>query len=244
MRVMPQAITCIFHHVALFLAAIALHLLIAYFLYGVLFDLNPVAPKPQLITDSLELLIAETDAELPTEATAPQLPANAPRPVPREAAYLVAPDAPIDLTPPDLDPELPDLPQPMEWTPPMALSSHMEVTAELPEITLPPPEPLPLPDAPAQEAAGATARQDPPRLTTDIQTYLRKHYPKEARRKGWEGRVVLKLTIADDGAVSSVEIHTSSGYASLDRAALKMMRAARYTHGPAELLQHIEYKLK
>ncbi len=223
--------------------ALFLHVAVAFVIVTSVFNLNPIAPKPELITDSIEMLIAETEAELPTEASPPTLPASAPIPTPHEAAYLVAPDASFALPPPDLDVDLPPLPQPTQWTPELPLSSSTEPNAELPEITLPPAERLPE-DTPPREAAGATARQDHPKLTTDIQTYLRKHYPKEARRNGWEGKVTLKILISADGKVSSVDIHTSSGYPTLDRAALRMMRSARYTHGPATLTQTIEYKLK
>ncbi len=237
MRTLATALCWTAHNLGLLLATAALHVLIAYGLYTTLYELHPVAPRPTLITDSIEMLIAETEAELPIEAATPTLAAAKPVPTPQTAAYLVAPDATINLTPPDLDPELPELAQPTEWSPPAPPAGLFEINAELPEITLPPAE-LQTP------AAGATARQDRPKLTTNIQTYLRKHYPTDARRNGWEGKVTLQIEVSDDGRVAEASIQTSSGYASLDRAALKMMRRARYTHGPATLTQTIEYKLR
>ncbi len=46
------------------------------------------------------------------------------------------------------------------------------------------------------------------------------HYPFLARRRGWEGTVVLGLRVNGWGAVDSLEIAKSSGHALLDRAAL------------------------
>ncbi len=49
-------------------------------------------------------------------------------------------------------------------------------------------------------------------------------YPPIARRMGWEGRVVLAITIREDGHLESVEIITSSGYEVLDRNAVEAVK--------------------
>jgi TonB family protein len=46
------------------------------------------------------------------------------------------------------------------------------------------------------------------------------HYPRLARRHGWEGIVEVGLRIAADGRVSDVVLHRQSGYPTLDQAAL------------------------
>ena len=45
-------------------------------------------------------------------------------------------------------------------------------------------------------------------------------YPDLARRRGWEGTVLLEVEVAGDGEVRSVRVHTSSSYGLLDEAAL------------------------
>ena len=45
-------------------------------------------------------------------------------------------------------------------------------------------------------------------------------YPRQARQQGWQGRVVVRLTIAANGTVESGTIHQSSGYQVLDDNAL------------------------
>ena len=44
--------------------------------------------------------------------------------------------------------------------------------------------------------------------------------------RGFEGRVVLDLSIAADGRIDSARVATSSGHAILDDAALDMVRRA------------------
>lgn len=46
-------------------------------------------------------------------------------------------------------------------------------------------------------------------------------YPSLARRRGWQGRVIVAVEVLKTGAVGSVRIHKSSGYAILDESALK-----------------------
>ncbi|UCD87508.1 MAG: energy transducer TonB [Desulfobacterales bacterium] len=46
------------------------------------------------------------------------------------------------------------------------------------------------------------------------------HYPKVARRRGYEGRTVLRVEVLESGKVGRIEIATSSGFEVLDKAAL------------------------
>lgn len=49
-------------------------------------------------------------------------------------------------------------------------------------------------------------------------------YPALARRRGWEGRVLLRLDLDATGHIDRVAIEHSSGYRVLDRAALEALR--------------------
>ncbi len=53
-------------------------------------------------------------------------------------------------------------------------------------------------------------------------------YPLEARRKGMEGEVVLRVEVLPDGRVGHVEIKKSSGYEILDRSALSTVRRWKF----------------
>ena len=45
-------------------------------------------------------------------------------------------------------------------------------------------------------------------------------YPRIAKEQGWQGTVILTLTIGPEGKVSSATVHTSSGFPILDQMAL------------------------
>ncbi len=54
-------------------------------------------------------------------------------------------------------------------------------------------------------------------------------YPREARRKGYEGEVILKVQVLSNGGVGSIEIGRSSGYELLDQSALEAVKKWRFT---------------
>jgi periplasmic protein TonB len=49
-------------------------------------------------------------------------------------------------------------------------------------------------------------------------------YPGEARHKGWSGNVRVRVLISEEGSVREVQLAASSGYPSLDAAALEALR--------------------
>lgn len=62
-----------------------------------------------------------------------------------------------------------------------------------------------------------------------------RHYPSTARLNGWEGKVVLKVSIRHDGQLKDVEVVKSSGHDSLDQAAMEAVRRACPLHMKHEL---------
>jgi TonB family protein len=53
-------------------------------------------------------------------------------------------------------------------------------------------------------------------------------YPQEAREKGYEGEVVLRVEVLINGQVGQIEIKRSSGYELLDRSALTTVKRWRF----------------
>lgn len=51
-------------------------------------------------------------------------------------------------------------------------------------------------------------------------------YPNDARRNGWEGKVLLRVTIGAEGQLRDVIVQDSSGYEPLDQAAQEAVRQA------------------
>ena len=56
-------------------------------------------------------------------------------------------------------------------------------------------------------------------------------YPRQARRRGLEGVVLLDVLIEISGRVANLRLFSSSGHPLLDRAALKAVRRWRFTPG-------------
>ena len=64
-------------------------------------------------------------------------------------------------------------------------------------------------------------------------------YSDRARREGWEGTVLLRVLVDEEGKSKSVEVNRSSGFESLDRAAAETVKrwrfsTARYGERPVE----------
>ena len=71
-----------------------------------------------------------------------------------------------------------------------------------------------------------------------------KRYPSAARLNGWEGKVVLRAVIRADGHLIEVKVHRSSGYETLDNAAVEAIRLVCPLHmtkamGAAEIAVYV-----
>jgi protein TonB len=53
-------------------------------------------------------------------------------------------------------------------------------------------------------------------------------YPPLARRRGWQGRVLVEVVVLEDGTVESLTVHTSSGYTLLDKSAVQAVQGWRF----------------
>lgn len=57
------------------------------------------------------------------------------------------------------------------------------------------------------------------------------HYPQVARRKGYEGRTLLRVEVLESGKVGRIEIAASSGFEVLDKAALRSVKDWAFVPG-------------
>lgn len=115
----------------------------------------------------------------------------------------------------------------------------------------------PAPSRPARPAvaarAGGGGTSAAQFLRTSLLRLLGEHftYPWIARRRGWEGEVRLALRVGAAGRVSDLRVVKTSGYAILDRAALRSARrihavpeAARWLRGRhLDIVVPVEYRL-
>lgn len=56
-------------------------------------------------------------------------------------------------------------------------------------------------------------------------------YPALARKRGWEGKVLLEVAVASDGGVQEVRVQNGSNHDLLDEAALRAVREWRFQPG-------------
>lgn len=56
-------------------------------------------------------------------------------------------------------------------------------------------------------------------------------YPSLARRRGWEGVVMLQVDVTKKGEVASVRLHESCGYKILDKSAVRAVKKWRFLPG-------------
>jgi len=76
-------------------------------------------------------------------------------------------------------------------------------------------------------------------------------YPALARRRGWQGTVLVLVRVRADGSVAAARVKTSCGYHLLDRSALSAVRGWRFAPGTrdgrpvaTEVIVPIHFELK
>ena len=151
-----------------------------------------------------------------------------PKPVPEPPKAEPQPPAPSS---PVVRPAAKPQPQP-SVTPVLSVEPQQQVTA--PALVVPAAPPQPAASAQAQPAPAVSASVSGPdpssiaRFRLEImEAALRyERYPRIARDNGWEGRVELRILIAENGALASIIVRKSAGRAVLDDQALTMLRSA------------------
>lgn len=201
----------------------------------ILFQERYVAPEPSLPEGAFQLVFAPaavTPPPVTPPAPAPVVPAPEavapiPPPVPIATASAVVPpkiaqpdNDPIRLPAPTLAPMRP---QPRIVTHPVAATPVRPAPVAPPTLAAPP-----APDTASATPSMATAPITPARPVSGMETDRAPIYPEIARRRGEQGRVLLRVQVAADGLPTDVSVAKSSGYAALDNAALTALRQWRF----------------
>jgi len=152
-----------------------------------------------------------------------------------------APPAPSDLPPPPPEPPAPEEVPPTETAPPEPPPPTEDVLAtespQAPPAAPPAATPAPSPRSTPKPAVRqpAAAPSPPParpavadRATPVVHRNSPPRYPEFARRKGWEGRVVVRVTVDATGRAMRVKVQTGSGFAILDQAAVETVKGWRF----------------
>lgn len=196
---------------------------------------------------------AETAPPEPAEEVVDE-PAPEPQPEPEPEAPPPEPE-PEPVPEPESEPEVIPKPEPKPEPKPQSKPKPVEKKVEKPvEKKAPKPAPAaetpkaattqPLPpgvvpqtgSTPAAGEAGIATlvhgeTNDP--FLADVKRLIESNlvYPRKARRFGKEGTALVQFTVANDGRLSELVIHTSSGEGMLDRAALAAVTKAESLWG-------------
>lgn len=171
------------------------------------YEAQPVVTAPPVV---------ETTPEPIVTAAAPVIHSTpAAEPTPVEPAPAPATESAAAPSEPQAAPSTPS-------TEPVAPST--EAAAEAPPSPVTTKEPEVVASAPMSKVAKADNKW----LTDSLHRRISelKKYPTMARMNGWEGKVVLKVSIRKDGELKDVQVVTSSGHATLDQAAMEAVRRA------------------
>lgn len=163
-------------------------------------------------------------AAAPPPPVLPQAEPVAVSPPPPEAQSPVAPPPP---TPAQTAAQTPDLPLPLPpppAPPPRAVAARPTRAPALPNRQQAAPAAVVVASAPA----AAPIPSIPPRLIAAIAGDRPPVYPELARRRGQQGRVLLLVHVGADGMPVAVTVDRSSGYSSLDHAAIAAVERWRF----------------
>jgi periplasmic protein TonB len=210
-------------------------LTLIYLMRSVILPTPPTETSIALVFEPVSMPVDATPAPeapaAPSVAEPPPVEQAAPSPAPpepmaEEPASAIPPPEPatqeVAPTTPQPEPKLeaPALPQP-------APTAH------------PPPRRVAAAHSPAQATRPATAPLATP-AAVSIAPLIPAHpvagmesdrppaYPETARRRGQQGRVVLQVSVSAEGMPVAVTVAESSGYASLDAAALAAVQRWRF----------------
>jgi protein TonB len=223
--------------------AVVLHLIAAL----ILLRLSVVLPAPAAPKQVVQFDVVVKPPEKPPE---PAKPPEPPKPVPLKITR--APRVPKNLPPPVPVPEpVSKAPPPPTKEAPSPTPAPVIVTGITLESTSQggsmavgtgntlqgtpsnkAVEPAQVKPYKAEKYAAAAQVTELPRVLNGDSVNLRKYYPPEAQREGFEGDVVLRLLIDSDGSIVKVDVISDPGH-QLGAQALKAIR--EYKFGAAKI---------
>ena len=196
-------------------ATIALVVLVHAVVLGALWagQVRHAPPKKPAV---VEVALIEPERPKPPPPPPPPPPLKPPAIVPK----VVAPRPPVLLPPP---PMAPMTALPVLVPPPTAIQvaiADVEPVRPGPTVVAPP-TPAPPPPGPAPVVV-------PPRFDAAYLDNPAPIYPSLAKRRGEEGRVLLRVQVSAEGRADRVEVSKTSGSPILDEAAIEAVRRWRF----------------
>lgn len=181
----------------------------------------------------LGLLAATVPSERLLETVRPiavrliELAPEAPTPAPPQPA----PPPPRPVPPPPRPKPMPAIPTPIPVSPPVMAAAPAAISAPLPAPAAVTPPPLPQAPAPAIVSAPASAPEPPlvsARYNADYLQNPKPAYPRISRKRGEQGKVMLRVFVNSDGSPEKIELRASSGFQRLDEAAREAVTHWRF----------------
>jgi protein TonB len=209
-----------------FILAVLIHTLLLTADASRLIRQEPVVPQARLLTMRLvDRTPYSPPLTHPLPVPPPPIPAAPPKPALKGPAIkpvpVVKPSRPITKKPPEKsDPALPPpVADPVRTATDLPPSLPYAVSAATPAD----------PDATPGESSSAVSAEV--RATAKYSDNPPPVYPSIARRRGYEGTVVLEVFVGEDGRVGEVRIAESSSYRLLDRSAIKAVEGWQFEPG-------------
>lgn len=202
-------------------------------------DPAPVAepeaePEPPVLPGPEEPVIDVPEVEVPEPAVVIE---RAAEPAPSEPVVEpVDPNLPVPVTMSARIAETRANTPQTKFTPPPRRAPPPQQAASLAAAPKPQEQQAQQAAAPQQSISSEPSASQVNRWESGVLRHLgqRRKYPSDARQRGEEGRVVVQFSIDVGGNVLSVSIARSSGFASLDQAALELVRASSPVPRPPE----------
>ena len=169
------------------------------------------APVPELIEEP----VAEPDQVEKQEKTVQQEQVIKPIPLPAPKKSEPVNDTKVEVE------------KVAESTKEKKLVSKTIPVEPVPEKVVEPLNEIPSTDVEIDSSAAESLRQPEPLETVNRPP----SYPSLARKRGWQGTVLLEVDVQSDGKVKSIQIKKSSSYKLLDREALDAVRKWRFSPG-------------
>jgi len=221
-------------------ASIILHVLATIVIPNIRFD--PVVEKKPLKIELVKLPEPVAEEPKPIEPPKPIVKKLEPKKPdkPKPIQKVVPKPAPIvmpevtPVPPPSVEPE----------TKVIAVTPKPEAPPNpvppVPVVTAPPPPPPP--QGPSEEDISNARDVYKNALWSSIAKH--KKYPRIAQMRGWQGEVMLELSIDGNGKLLNKQITKSSGYNVLDEEALNIVEKAVPFDPPPEVLKGTRFTIK
>lgn len=199
--IVPQRYKALSQHMALIISGL-IHLIIAFLISQQMLDFSSKG-KQEVNTISVSLMVAPKKAELqPKPTPAPKPVVKTQKPVPIDNS-VKSPIAPIEKAQSEQKP-LEENPAKAEQAAPTAGPTKVEDKAEAEPVYVAP-------------KFGAEYLQNPA-----------PEYPSLSRRRGEQGKVMLRVNVSAKGAAEVVAIEKTSGFDALDKAAIEAVKGWKF----------------